>query len=129
MIEGLRKTAIDVILKQIQIGGDASFTDKDTWEWFGIIKSGDGLKLWSLEVDLNAQGSQVRALFCPLHTARMVHTSVLIKGQKGVNPGSCLSKKKEGNAKRGAMKCCMDPAWLEGSRGASQAPGTELAQL
>lgn len=62
MIEGFRKTAIDIILKQIQIQGDVSFTDKDTWEWSGIIKRGDGLKLWSLEVDLNAQDLRVRAL-------------------------------------------------------------------
>lgn len=62
MIEGFRITAIDMILKQIQIRGDVSFTDKDTWEWSGIIKRGDGLKLWSLEVDLNAQDLRVRAL-------------------------------------------------------------------
>lgn len=62
MIEGFRKAAIDIILKQIQIQGDVSFTDKDTWEWSGIIKRGDGLKLWSLEVDLNVQDFRVRAL-------------------------------------------------------------------
>ena len=62
MIEGFRKTAIDIILKQIQIQGDVSFTDKDTWEWSGIIKREDGLKLWSLEVDLNVQDFRVRAL-------------------------------------------------------------------
>lgn len=42
-----------------------SLTDKDTWEWSGIIKSGDGLKLWSLEVDLNTQDFRVRAFVLP----------------------------------------------------------------
>lgn len=42
---------------------------RDTWEWSAVIKRGDGLKLCSLEVDLNAQ----ELLFCPLHVAEMVH--------------------------------------------------------